>query len=72
MNKEIFFTGRTEKYIISLLKERKKISTVEIDGCYSSKNQADAFINKILAFDLAELIIDGEAEFLNWKGETTK
>jgi len=68
MNKEDFFTGKTEKYIISVLKERGSMTLLEIGGYYSD-GRGKHIVKKLLNYDLIELLEEDKIKFLKWTGE---
>ena len=64
MDKEDFFTGKTEKYVIQLLKERGNISVAEIESFYSGLGRE--LVIKLLSHELVKRI---DKDFLAWVGE---
>jgi len=68
MNKEEFFTGKTEKYVFGLLKEKKALSRLEVSSYYSSDDRAEGFIKKLLAYDFAIIDDSGKFSIIKWTG----
>ena len=67
MNPSKFFTGRTEVYLLNVLKEKGSMHFTTIYGSYSNKTMARNFINKLLTFEVA--VLADEANVLKLKVE---
>jgi len=64
MNREDFFTGRTEKFLIEKLKEQGKLTAAEVFSVYSSPSSAQTFMQKLITFNMAKLTNPGEFAFI--------
>lgn len=68
MNNEIFFTGRTERFLVEKLKMNGELPFVTIYNCYATRDMAKSFIVKLLEFKIAEL--DEKPLTLKYMGDT--
>lgn len=64
MNRELFFVGRTEKYLIQKIKDDGVISSKDIFACYASPSAAQSFMQKLLNFKIARLSAPGTFELV--------
>lgn len=55
MKNEEFFTGRTEKFLLDMLKARGFIHVEEIFNAYSADSSAHSFMQKLITFNIARL-----------------